>query len=159
MPGTKRSATGPGTERILYGIDFASFAVTWLSTAYDDLVVDVTMRLDNDIYDAGVVFRVVDPGYGEYTGGYYYLLLHPGNDVVSLDYWTLGISNPLAQADLDLDAGDWHQVTIRASGTRLEAAIDGAWLLDVDDSTLSTGGVGFRTTFSQASYDEILICR
>jgi hypothetical protein len=141
-----------------YAIDTAAFAVAWVDGKYDDAVIDVTMRLDNDVYDAGVVFRVVDPGYGEYTGGYYYLLLHPGNDIVSLDYWTLGASNPLAEADLDLDAGDWHDVTIRAFGTTLEVAIDGVWILSVEDSTLALGGVGFRTTYSSATYDEVLVC-
>jgi hypothetical protein len=141
-----------------YGINFASFGVTWLSDPHADLVVDVTMRLDNDIHDAGVIFRVADPGFGEYTGSYYYLLLDPGNDIISLDYWAVGLSNPLAVEDLDIDAGVWHEVTVRATGERLEAAIDGTWLLDVKDPTLTTGGVGLRTTFSQAVYDEILIC-
>jgi hypothetical protein len=141
-----------------YNSAFDSFAITWLDDKLDDIVVDVTMQPENDISDAGVIFRVVDPGYGEHTGAYYYLMLDPGADQVSIVYWAVGLLTPLDQVDLDIDANHWYQVTIRATDGTLEAAIDGDWILEAKDTTLSVGGVGFRTTYAEAAYDDILIC-
>jgi hypothetical protein len=139
-----------------------SFALAWLpdyKKDFEDVVVNVVMQPDNDVYDAGVMFRVFpDPGYGDTTGSYYFLMLDPGADTVVLTYWVLGLLTPLDQVDLDIDADKWYEVTIRADGGSLEVAVDGDWILSATDKNLTVGSVGFRTSYSQATYDEILVC-
>jgi hypothetical protein len=135
------------------------FGITWLPDKLDDVVIDVTMSPDNDVYDSGVIFRVADPGYGDTTGSYYFLMLDPGADTVVLAYWVLGLLTPLDQVDLDIDADEWYDVTIRADGGNLAVWIDGTPRLLATDKSILTGGVGFRTSQNgQATYDQILVC-
>ena len=144
-----------------YNEDTNGFGLTWLpdyKKDWDDVVVNVVMRPDNDVYDAGVMFRVADPGYGDHTGSYYFVMLDPGLDRVVLAYWVLGLLTPLDQVDLEIEDGEWYDVTIRADGGSLTVSIDGVPRLSATDKSIAIGSVGFRTTYSLATYDEILVC-
>jgi hypothetical protein len=150
-----------------YVEDTNGFGLTWVPdfkkvTPLDDVVIEVLMRPDNDIYDSGVMFRVSDPGYGDTTGGYYYLMLDPGLDRVELLYWSVGVLTTLDQVDFGINAGNWYDVIIKADGGALKAwvngSIDDPALLSATDKNITVGSFGFRTSYSTATYDSIIVC-
>jgi len=149
----------------MYVEDTNGWGLTWVpdfKKKLEDVVIEVLVRPDNDIYDAGVMFRVPDPGYGDTTGAYYYVRLDPGLDRVELTYWQTSFLTTLDQADYDIDAGNWYDVIIRADGGNLDVwvdqAIDAFPLLSAADKNLTYGSFGFRTSYSVAAYDEIIVC-
>lgn len=148
-----------------YYVDVNDWGLTWVpkfKKTLDDVVIDVVMQPDNDIYDAGVMFRVADPGYGDTTGAYYYVRLDPGLDRVELTYWQTSFLTTLDQVDYDIDANNWYDITIRADGGNLDVWVNGDVddfpLLSATDKNLTYGSFGFRTSYSVATYDEILVC-
>ena len=51
-----------------------------------------------------------------------------------------GKRTQIASATVSVDPDVWHTVEVEARGTTIRVALDGEWLLDVEDETFADGG-------------------
>jgi hypothetical protein len=108
--------------------------------------------------NAGINFRMSNPGPTNYSGTMYYAGISPTE--VQLGMENNGTYTLLISAPLSISAATAHVLTVTAIGVSLVVAVDGTNYILWTDSTFSTGGFGLRTFEDQAAYESITVtCR
>lgn len=98
---------------------------------------------------AGVVARASS------TGDYYALVLRP-NDTATLTRTTGGRSQTLATLSVSVDTGRWYTLSLTVDGQQLTGSVDGA-SFSATDGFLYGGPAGLVTTWTTASFDEVVV--
>lgn len=132
-------------------------AWTGLQT-WTDYVVEARMKVTTNSNDAGLMFRTRAVSAVNDGGQHYYLGLYPSTNRVTLGYMN-GSWNSVASGTVTIDPNIWYTVQVRMAGSSFEAYIDGTRVVNTTSSTYSSGGIGFRTYRSPATYDYILACQ
>jgi hypothetical protein len=72
--------------------------------------------------------------------------------------WELmSFTNKLAGGAVPFAADCWHRISLRFSGSHIQARVDGAKLIDVEDSTYRTGLAGLGTGWNNAMFDHFAV--
>jgi len=121
------------------------------SSSFADFTLEADILVGNSS-DAGLPFRVVDPGnfYGYYVG------LYPANDVVTLG-WTDWAWHPMASASVALDPNVVYHLKVTCMGQRIIISLDNKPIIEVRDSRYSTGRAGVRSWQAYAQFDNVKI--
>lgn len=98
---------------------------------------------------AGVVARASS------TANYYALVLRP-NDTAALTRTVGGRSQTLATLPVSVDTGRWYTLSLTVDGQQLTGSVDGA-SFGASDGFLYEGPAGFTTTWTTASFDNVLV--
>ena len=98
---------------------------------------------------AGIVARASS------TSNYYALVLQP-NDTAALTRMVGGRSQTLATLPVSVDTGRWYTLALTVDGQQLTGSIDGA-SFSATDGFLHGGPAGLVTTWTTASFDEVVI--
>jgi large repetitive protein len=125
---------------------------------WTNYVVEARMKLTTNANDAGLMARTRAVSAVNNGGQQYYLGLYPAANQVTLGYMN-GTWNTIASGAVTIDPNIWYTVQLRMAGTSFQAYIDGTRVINTTSSTYSSGGIGFRTYYSPATYDYILACQ
>ncbi|MEU8077032.1 family 16 glycoside hydrolase [Catellatospora citrea] len=87
---------------------------------------------------------------------YYYLALRT-NNTVELKKLVGGSSTTLASAAVTVTTGAWHTLSLKASGSSLQGAVDGGVTVSATDSQFATGQIGVATYNAAANFDDVLV--
>ena len=121
-----------------------------------DLVLETDMRVAPGQTGAGVLFRASDFRSGENGVRGYYAGLDESMSVAVLGRIDDGRWHTLGTADID-GAGPWARLKVAASGSRIRMFVDGALLLEVEDTTYARGAVGLRSWNAAAEWDDFVV--
>jgi hypothetical protein len=98
----------------------------------------------------GIMFRVRD------SDNYYITRANTLEDNVRLYRVVGGDRQQFANADLPVQAHDWHTLEAFAEGTKLRVLYDGREIISAEDATFASGKVGLWTKAdSITSFDEL----
>ena len=125
-------------------------------TNYKDVEVSVMFKANTGKKDqgGGIVWRYVD------ANNYYIARFNPLEDNYRLYKVVDGKRIQLAtKEDIKVPAGEWHKLTIKMIGDRIECYLDGKKHLDFQDETFQKAGkVGLWTKAdAQTSFDQFII--
>jgi pectate lyase len=95
----------------------------------------------------GAMARYVD------DSNYYYLSVRSSN-TVSIRKLVNGSITVLASTALPVQVGTWYSLRIEAIGTKLRGYVNGALVLEVDDSSHPSGATGLLTYRAAADFDD-----
>jgi hypothetical protein len=95
----------------------------------------------------GAMARYVD------DSNYYYLSVRSSN-TVSLRKLVNGSITVLASASLPVQVGTWYPLRIEAIGSKLRGYVNGALVLEADDSSHPRGATGLLTYRAAADFDD-----
>jgi glycosyl hydrolase family 59 (putative galactocerebrosidase) len=98
---------------------------------------------------AGVVARA------QSTSDYYALVLRP-NDTAALTRTVGGTTQTLATLKTSIEAGTWYTLSLGVDGRKLTGSVNGA-SITATDGFLYGGPAGFVTTWTTASFDEVVV--
>jgi hypothetical protein len=98
---------------------------------------------------AGVVARASS------TSNYYALVIK-SNDTAAITRTTNGVTQTLASVRITTDAGSWYTLSLTVDGTRLSGSVNGT-TLSATDGFLTGGPAGLTTTWTNASFDEVVV--
>lgn len=122
---------------------------------FGDGSVAVRFRADDGVIDqgGGLVWRVRD------ADNYYIARMNPLESNYRLYVVKDGRRRQLASADVEIAAGEWHELSIRQEGDEIECFLDGTPRLQATDATFpDAGGVGFWTKADAAtSFDDLIV--
>ncbi len=121
---------------------------------YSDFVFEADVSVGNN-YDGGVFFRSKNP---DKEDGYYFGL-YAQTDEVRL-YKLASATKPLAAyAKLKIDPNTVNHVKIVAKGSNIKIYVNSMEkpIIDINDSTYSTGYLGLRSYYTKASYDNVSV--
>jgi hypothetical protein len=99
---------------------------------------------------AGMVVRYID------DDNYYYVALRKNNRI-ELVRRRNGVNTTLAGGDMTVATTRSYRVRLEAIGTWLRVYVDAARVLQARDSQLPHGGLGLRTAWAQAQYDNVVV--
>lgn len=124
----------------------------------DDLVIEADIRVASGDGDAGVFFRATEIDDGiDGLNGYYAALNDNGDQVIlgSMD----GTWTHLASGGMTIDEDTWYHFKVVVSGEniRVYAGDMNTPKIDFDDDQWSTGAVGVRAFYTDASFDNVKI--
>jgi len=94
---------------------------------------------------AGVVARA------QSMSNFYSLVLAPSSVQIRRGTTTL------ASAAMTVSAGTWYTLTLSVAGSTLRGSVNGTQVLTVSDGTLATGRVGFVSSYTAATFDDITV--
>lgn len=137
--------------------------------AWTDYVIEAAVMLRAETSNAGLIFRVTEPGPGnDQMRGYYV-----GFDTKSLylgkieNNWQPLAAFDLSQLDCEVRPGVWNQIRIAAEGARIRVWFDrmhpsadkdrGLRIDTTDPDPILAGAIGFRTHNVPARYDNIVV--
>lgn len=128
---------------------------TWVTTA-SDVTVEADVRIASGPGDAGLIFRASSLGTGgDAMNGYYAGLNQTGDSLV------LGRMNgawtQLASVPLTLAANTWYRLKVVAVGSDIRVYVGDMSnpRIHATDATFSSGAVGVRAHFTNASFDSV----
>lgn len=98
---------------------------------------------------AGVVARAWS------TTDYYALVLRP-DDTAALTRTVGGTTQTLASAKVSVETGTWYTLSLAVNGRRLTGSVGGA-SLTAADGFLYGGPAGLLTTWTTASFDDVVV--
>jgi hypothetical protein len=98
---------------------------------------------------AGVVARASS------TTTYYAFVLN-ANDTVALTRTANGVTQTLASARYTVDLNEWYELSLTVDGQRLTGSVGGV-TLSVTDGFLYAGPAGLATTWSNTSFDNVVV--
>lgn len=133
-----------------------TFNLCWTDKAgFKDGKVEVKVKAGTGREDqgGGPVWRAQD------RDNYYIARWNPLEDNFRLYYVKNGDRKMLASAKVSLPPDEWHTITIKHQGNRIEGYLNGEKLLEVEDTTFpDAGGVGLWTKADAAtSFDDFKI--
>jgi GH43 family beta-xylosidase len=132
--------------------------------SYTDFVYDADITLTSGAQNAGLLFRVSDPGVGRYAFKGYNVNLIPGTDQVKLVKFDGTSFNELVIQSLTINTGQKYHVKIIADGANIRVVVDGELIINHNDSTYTNGGIGLRAVDSDgagktATFDDVELIR
>ncbi len=124
--------------------------------SFKDGEIEVDVRANAGIEDqgGGPMWRVLD------VNNYYVVRYNPVEHNFSLYVVKDGKRTKIKSAGpLQIEAGQWFTIRVEQDGNHINAWLDGRWLIDVDDDTLSEGGgVGFWTKAdAETAFDNLSV--
>jgi hypothetical protein len=124
--------------------------------SYKDVEVTVEFKANKGDRDqgGGIVWRYID------ADNYYVARFNPLEDNYRVYKVVSGKRIELqSKEDIKAPAGEWHKLTIRMVGDRIECLLDGKKHLDLKDDTYKKAGrIGLWTKAdAQTSFDQIII--
>ena len=126
--------------------------VIWSQTNSADCIYQADVKLQNGWGDAGLIFRVSNPGGGldNYSG--YYFGIYPNGAIylARAPGWT-----PIASSSGSFPIGKTSHLKVVTLGQRIQCYVDGVLKIDVNDNTYTAGLVGFKSYYMSAIFDNI----
>lgn len=131
----------------------------WVAPS-DDMTLEFDVRIASGNGDAGAIFRASSLGTGmDAMNGYYAGLNESGNALVlgRMDgSWT-----ELTSVPLPLSTNTWYRVKVVAVGSDIRVYVTdmNAPKIHVTDATWTSGVVGVRAHFTEASFDDVTVTK
>jgi hypothetical protein len=130
-----------------------AFNLCWTDQArFADGALEVAVRADGGEIDqgGGPIWRVLD------ADNYYVCRFNPLESNFRVYVVKDGRRAQLATALVEVHAGEWHRVRVEHVGSRIACSLDGQVLLEAEDGTFTSGGVGFWTKAdARTSFDDL----
>lgn len=132
---------------------------------YTDFVYAADVKITSTDGEAGLIFRVTNPGVGATAWQGYYLQINAGADTVTLGKIGANGWAQLGVRYLPLDLNSWYRLQVKAAGNHLLCYVftnpnepaPPYPVFDAVDAELPSGTVGLRTWFSDATFDNISV--
>jgi len=123
-------------------------------TYFYDFTFDADVSINGG--DAGIVFRVTNPGIGtDAYNGYYAGLKSTGVILGKASYnWT-----QIASSSMTINPNTMYHLRVVASGSNIKVYVNDMVTpkINVNDTTFAAGAIGVRTFNSNAKFDNILV--
>ncbi len=134
----------------------STFNLAWTDRVeFLDGTVEVKVKAGTGREDqgGGPTWRVQD------RNNYYIARWNPLEDNVRLYYVRDSDREMVENASAVLSTDEWHTITIRHQGNRIDVSVDGQLLIEATDDTFAeSGGVGLWTKADAAtSFDDLLV--
>lgn len=156
----QEDSKAPSGKRVLAlritGSERGTFNLAWTGQIrFQDGAVEVKVRAGEGSIDqgGGPIWRARD------ANNYYIARWNPLENNFRVYYVKDGRRVQLDTADVNVAADAWHTIRIEQQGSHITCYLDGAKLLEADDSTLpEAGGVGLWTKADAASlFDDFVV--
>lgn len=127
-------------------------------SAWTDYTVEAKVRVTNAAdYPGGIRGRL-----STLTGGSYAAWIYPGSGKVKLwrnSVWHVDTppSSMLAEANVSIATNTFHTLAIRFQGSRIRVSFNGTVVIDVTDTTYSSGAVALDVSNQPIEYDDVLV--
>ncbi|MDR0540876.1 MAG: glycoside hydrolase family 127 protein [Dysgonamonadaceae bacterium] len=130
----------------------------YTATQFSDFVYEAKMQINSDHGDAGLMFRANRFSFGpdDYNG--YYVGISSANNKVELGKAD-GSWHSLTAVTMDINANQWYNVKIVASGANLKVYVNDMTTpkINFTDSSFSSGSIGLRSWDALARWDNIAV--
>lgn len=129
-------------------------------TAFADLVMEAEVSVSSGSKawgNAGVIFRVSEPGNGADAYKGYYAGLRPGNNRIEVGKANGGSWTLLANPSVNLSYDQTYSLKVSAEGSTIKVYLDGTLVSTVQDSSFASGSVGVRSHCAAATFDDISV--
>ena len=123
-----------------------------------DFVLKAEVRVKSTSGDAGVAFRVNDPGTGTDNYRGYYVGVASNSSLV-FGKADAGRWQELDRVDLAFTLGRWYRLKVVASGTSIRVYVDEVLKIDATDASYDRGAIGLRTWRAEADWDNVTVSR
>jgi hypothetical protein len=145
VSGQYNVAANDGAKSVADGISFANF------TYEADVIVGAAG-------DAGVIFRVTNPGVGGNAFNGYYAGISAGNDKVILGMMNGGWTS-ISEPSMTLNPNTAYHMKIVTSGSSIKVyVVDMATpKINATNTAWATGAIGVRTWQADAKYDNLVV--
>jgi GH43 family beta-xylosidase len=131
---------------------------------YTDFVYEADVAIQESDGEAGLIFRVTNPGVGAGALRGYFLQINAGADTVVLGKITDEGWTQLGVRKLPIDLNVWYHLKVVAAGNNLKCYVNAPPVepnpypqFDAVDAAYASGAVGVRTWFSAAAFDNIVV--
>lgn len=131
----------------------------WL-TPTGDMTLEADVRIASGGGDAGVIFRATSIGIGYDAMNGYYAGLNESGDVLILGRMD-GTWNELAAVPVSVATNTWYRLKVVAMGPDIRVYLGDMSRpkIHVTDGVWSSGAVGVRAHFTDASFDNIVVTK
>ncbi len=123
-----------------------------------DFVLEAEVRVKSTSGDAGVAFRVNDPGTGTDNYKGYYVGVASNSSLV-FGKANAGRWQELDRVDLAFTLSRWYRLKVVASGTSIRVYVDEVLKIDATDASYDRGAIGLRTWRAEADWDNVTVSR
>ncbi len=148
-------ADAPSSPNVLCQTATAEFPALSLETAvYEDVVISARFKPTTGEVDraAGIIFRVAD------AGNYYIVRANALEDNVDVYKYVDGERSFIAGGVAEVPADVWQELRVEVEGDTIRGFLSGELVVEVQDSTFSTGQVGLWTKADSVTcFDSIQI--
>jgi len=140
-------------EQKLYAGDKA------LVRGYDwkNFVLEVNLKLLSGVKDAGLIFRVIEAGFGKNLFKGYAAALKQPDNIVYLARFDGSNSIVVNTAPLDVKSNTWYNLKVETQDQNIEVYIDGELKISFTDSHHLSGMAGVRIVETHAAFDNFSI--
>ena len=123
-----------------------------------DFVLEAEVRVKSTSGDAGVVFRVNDPGTGTDNYKGYYVGVDSNSSLV-FGKADAGRWQELDRVDLAFTLSRWYRLKVVASGSSIRVYVDEVLKIDATDGSYDRGAIGLRTWRAEADWDNVTVSK
>ena len=123
-----------------------------------DFVLEAEVRVKSTSGDAGVVFRVNDPGTGTDNYKGYYVGVDSNSSLV-FGKADAGRWQELDRVDLAFTLSRWYRLKVVASGASIRVYVDEVLKIDATDASYDRGAIGLRTWRAEADWDNVTVAK
>ena len=123
-----------------------------------DFVLEAEVRVKSTSGDAGVVFRVNDPGTGTDNYKGYYVGVDSNSSLV-FGKADAGRWQELDRVGLAFTLSRWYRLKVVASGASIRVYVDEVLKFDATDASYDRGAIGLRTWRAEADWDNVTVSR
>ncbi|ANY69352.1 hypothetical protein BBD42_24865 [Paenibacillus sp. BIHB 4019] len=125
------------------------------TSSFGNVVYEGDVRMTTGSGDAGLLFRVSDPGFGANSLKGYYAAINTNGSVVLGKFdnnWTY-----ITGASMTVNTGTTYRLKVIADGARIRVYVDdmAAAKIDVTDSSFASGSLGLRVHGPAAAFDQL----
>lgn len=128
------------------------------SSAWTDYTVEAKVRVTNpNDYPGGIRGRLDTA-----TGGSYAAWIYPGQGKIKLwrhSVWHIDTAptTMLAEANVSIPTGVFHTLAVTFDGSRVAVAFNGATVIDVNDTVLTSGAVALDVSNQPIEFDDVVV--